>query len=287
MPALSFSHRVRRAPGSLPATLALMLLLMPALLASTAALAQGVPAAGKTLLLGAGDTVRIAVFQNSELTLETRVDGEGRITYPFVGSVEVAGRTTSELERIVARGLEQNNVLKRPQVSVTLAQFRSQQVAVLGYVNRPGQYVLDMAYSVTGALAQAGGVAPGGADVAVLSRLQDGRTTLTEIDLVQMYRPGATRVEDLAMQQGDVLYVHRAPAFYVYGEVQRPGAQRLEREMTVMQALAAGGGLTSRGTERGLRITRRGGDGALVTEDARLDTRLQPDDVLFVRESLF
>ena len=265
----------------------LSLLALVTLSASFASWAQGQPAAGKTLLLGAGDSVRIAVFQNAELTLETRVDGDGRITYPFVGAVDVAGKTTAELERIVARGLEQNNVLKRAQVSVTLAQYRSQQVAVLGFVNRPGPYVLDMAYSVTGALAQAGGVAPGGADVAVLSRLQGGRTTLTEIDLVQMYRPGAARVDDLPMQAGDVLYVHRAPAFYVYGEVQRPGAQRLERDMTVMQALAAGGGLTLRGTERGMRITRRAGDGALTTEDARMDTRLQPDDVLFVRESLF
>lgn len=261
--------------------------LLLALLAAAPAGAQGVPAAGKTLVLGAGDLLRIAVFQNADLTLETRVDGDGRITYPFLGVLEVGGRTTADVERLVARGLEQGNVLKRPQVSVTMTQFRSQQVAVLGFVNRPGQYVLDMAYSVTGALAQAGGVAPGGADVAVLSRLQDGKPTLTEVDLVQMYRPDAPRSTDLQMQPGDVLYVHRAPAFYVYGEVQRPGAQRLEREMTVMQALAAGGGLTPRGTERGLRITRRGADGSLVTEEVGLDTRLRADDVLFVRESLF
>lgn len=256
-------------------------------LLAAAAFAQGVPVTGKTLTLGAGDLLRIAVFQNADLTLETRVDGDGRITYPFLGTLDVGGRNTADVERLIARGLEQASVLKRPQVSVSLAQFRSQQVAVLGFVNRPGQYVLDMHYSVTGALAQAGGVAPGGADTAVLSRVRDGRPTLTEIDLVQMYRPGAPRAEDLQMQPGDVLYVHRAPAFYVYGEVQRPGAQRLERDMTVMQALAAGGGLTPRGTERGLRITRRGADGSPATEEVGLDTRLQPDDVLFVRESLF
>jgi polysaccharide export outer membrane protein len=61
---------------------------------------------------------------------------------------------------------------------------------------------------------------------------------------------------DVDLQAGDVLYVERAPRFYIYGEVQRPGQFRLERAMTVLQALSAGGGLTPRGTERGIRIKR-------------------------------
>jgi polysaccharide export outer membrane protein len=263
------------------AVLVLLALLCPPLAA------QQVPAGAKTLTLGAGDVIRIAVFQNTDLTLEARVDGEGRISYPFLGTVDVGGRTTAQVEQLLARGLEQQNVLKRPQVSVTLTQFRSQQIAVLGFVNRPGQVVLDMAYSVTGAIAQAGGVAAGGADIAVLSRVRDGQRALIEVDLVRLYRPGAASADDVLVQPGDVVYVHRAPAYYVYGEVQRPGMQRLERDMTVMQALAAGGGLTPRGTERGLRVTRRGGDGRPVTEEVGLDTPLQADDVLYVRESLF
>ncbi len=245
------------------------------------------PVAGKTLTMGAGDQLRINVFQNTELQLDTRVDGEGRITYPFLGELAVGGRTTADVEQMIAQGLEQKNVLKRPQVSVSLVNFRSQQVAVLGYVNRPGQYVLDMAYTVSGALAQAGGVGQGGAETAVLSRIEGKAVRNIEIDLVQMFRPGASRAQDIAVQPGDVLFVHRAPAFYIYGEVQRPGMQRLERDMTVMQALSASGGLTPRGTERGLRITRRGTDGGLTTVDAELSTRLEPDDVVQVRESLF
>jgi polysaccharide biosynthesis/export protein len=227
------------------------------------------------------------VFQNAELQLDTRVDGEGRITYPFIGVMKVGGLTPAEVEQAIAAGLEQKNVLRRPQVSVSLLSYRSQQIAVLGHVNRPGPYVLDMDYTVSGALAQAGGVGPSGAETAVLSRIEAGVVRNIEVDLVQMFRPGATRAQDVRVLPGDVIFVHRAPAFYIYGEVQRPGMQRLERDMTVMQALSASGGLTPRGTERGLRITRRADDGTLTTIEVDLATRLLPDDVVQVRESLF
>jgi len=130
-------------------------------------------------------------------------------------------------------------------------------------------------------------VGQGGADSAVLSRYENGALKNIEIDLVQMFKPGASRSADIAMQPGDVLYVHRAPAFYIYGEVQRPGMQRLERDMTVMQALSAGGGLTPRGTERNMKVTRRADDGSLLSIDVQPDSKLQPDDVVLVRESLF
>jgi len=89
------------------------------------------------------------------------------------------------------------------------------------------------------------------------------------------------------LQPGDVIYVHRAPQIYIYGEVQRPGSLRLERDMTVLQGLSAGGGLTQRGTQRGIQITRRAPDGTMTQLDASLETRLKPDDVIRVQESLF
>jgi polysaccharide biosynthesis/export protein len=71
------------------------------------------------------------------------------------------------------------------------------------------------------------------------------------------------------------------------GEVQRPGPVRVERAMTVQQALAAGGGLTPRGTQRGLRITRRDASGAQRTVDAKLEDPVRADDVITVKESWF
>jgi polysaccharide export outer membrane protein len=89
------------------------------------------------------------------------------------------------------------------------------------------------------------------------------------------------------LSNGDIIYVHRAPMFYIYGEVNRPGAFRLERNMSVMQGLASGGGTNARGTTRGLRIHRRDASGALKVIEPSLDDLLQADDVIYVKESLF
>jgi len=243
---------------------------------------------GDTFAVGPGDVIRVVVFQNTDLTLETRVDDEGRITYPFLGALDVAGRSPSEVERVIAAGLTKNDVLRRPQVSVVVTQYRSRQISVLGNVNRPGRYPLDLPYTLSDALAVAGGVAPGGADTVVLSRVENGKVKNSEIDLVQMFSVGGKRSEDVILRSGDVLYVHRAPAFYIYGEVQRPGMFRLERDMTLMQGLSAGGGLTPRGTERGIRVSRRVADGSVATiRPGNLQEHIAPDDVIYVQESLF
>ena len=89
------------------------------------------------------------------------------------------------------------------------------------------------------------------------------------------------------MRNGDAVWVDRAPTVYIYGEVQRPGALRLERGMTLMQALAAGGGLTQRGTERGIRVHRRGADGQVQVLQLGMDQPVQAGDVVYVREFIY
>jgi polysaccharide export outer membrane protein len=81
--------------------------------------------------------------------------------------------------------------------------------------------------------------------------------------------------------------VDRQPQIYIYGEVQRPGPIRLERNMTLMQALATGGGLTQRGTEKGIRVHRRDASGSVQAITPGMDDRVQDGDVVYVRESLF
>ena len=86
---------------------------------------------------------------------------------------------------------------------------------------------------------------------------------------------------------GDVIYVHRAPVFYIYGEAQRPGAYRIERDMTVQQALAQGGGTTQRGMEYWIRLHRRNASGQVERISPDFNEPVKANDVIYIRESLF
>lgn len=163
----------------------------------------------------------------------------------------------------------------------------AREVSVLGQVNRPGKYsVMSGVRNVGDFLSMAGGVAPNGADTIIVSLQRDGKTTKQEIDIDQLFRNGDT-ASNIELRGGDMIYVPRAPQFYIYGEVQRPGTFRLERGMTVAQALSVGGGLTVRGTERGIRIKRRDTSGAVQTIHPQSADPLQADDVIQIQESLF
>lgn len=241
---------------------------------------------GRDYTLGPGDMVRITVFQSPELTLDTRVAESGVVSYPLLGSVRLGGRTPAQAESAIANGLKAGGFVRDPQVSVLVQQVRANQVSVLGMVNRPGRYPLDVTgMRLSEVLALAGGVVFGGADTVVLTGTREGKPIRQEIDLVGLL--GRAKGDDPVLQNGDALFVERAPMVYVYGEVQRPGQLRLERNMNVMQALAAAGGLNLKGTEKGMRLNRLDASGTLRTQDVTPDLRLQDGDVLFVRESLF
>lgn len=240
--------------------------------------------------LGAGDVVRVVVYQNPDLTLETRVSETGVVSYPLLGNVRIGGLGVSAAEKLIADGLKNGNFVKSPQVTLILMQVKGNQASVLGQVNRPGRYPIETAdMRMTDLLANAGGVATTGAEILVLSGTRAGKPFRMEIDLPSVFGPSAEqgRPNDVLIQNGDVLWVDRAPLAYIYGEVQRPGPMRLERGMTVMQVLAAGGGLTQRGTERGIRVHRKGTDGKVQVIQPGMDDGVKDGDVVYVKESLF
>lgn len=163
----------------------------------------------------------------------------------------------------------------------------TREVSVLGQVNRPGKYsVVGGVRSVLDFLSQAGGIASGGADKIIVITNRDGKIMKHEIDVDQLYRTADTKA-NFELASGDSIYVPRTPVFYIYGEVQRPGAFRLERNMTLAQALSTGGGLTGRGTERGVKIKRMDANGKLTIIGAQASDFLQVDDVVYIGESLF
>lgn len=259
----------------------LVLWMVAAVLATTA------HAAGAAeILLGPGDVVKLSVYGSPDLSVETRVSEGGQITVPLLGQVAVSGMSVAAAEKKVGNLLEKGGFLKKAQVNMLITALNSQQVSVLGQVNRPGRYPVDGKRKVLDLLAMAGGIATDGGDMVSLVRTRDGATTRETIDVIDMVRKGELN-RDYEVSGGDVIFVERAPRAYVMGEVQRPGPFRIERGMTVQQAVSAGGGLTPRGSNTRMRITRRDAAGNVVTIDAGGADLVQMDDVITVRESWF
>ena len=236
--------------------------------------------------LGPGDVVKISVYGSPDLSVETRISESGTITYPLVGQVDLSGLNVAAAERKLSGLLSSGGYLKKPQVNIVVSQIQSRQVSVLGQVNRPGRFPLEGKRTMIDLLALAGGFSQDGGDTISLIRKRGGTVSKTVIDVVEMIRTGEVS-KDLELEPDDILYAERSPRFYIYGEVQRPGAFRLERQMTVIQALAVGGGLSPRGTERGIRVKRRGADGREEIITVKHDDLLQVDDVVYVKESWF
>jgi len=242
---------------------------------------------GAEYRLGPGDIVRITVYNNPDLTTEAQITQQGRITFPLIGEIQIGGIEKGQAEQIIARRLGEGGFVVKPQVNVLVLGFKSQQISVLGQVNRPGKYPIEQASTLADLLAIAGGVAQTGGDVIThITKGADGKTMKREIDINQALRNGEME-KNFPVSNGDIIYVPRAPLFYIYGEVQRPGAYRLEKDMTVMQALSVGGGLNVRGTERGIRVNRHVNGGKVETLQSTLTDPVKENDVIFVRESLF
>ena len=237
--------------------------------------------------LGAGDAIGVQVYQSPDLSVDARVSETGVISYPLVGSVQLGGLSISEAEKKIADALRTGGFVKAPQVNIVLRQVRGNQVAVLGQVSRPGRFPLEtLTTRASDMLAAAGGTTALGDDVLIITGQRNGQPFRKVIDIPALFLNEKSE-DDITVSGGDTLYVNKAPVFYIYGEAQRPGPYRIERGMTVMQALAQGGGPTVRGSGTRLRLHRRDATGKLVESAPQLTDPVQAEDVIYVRESLF
>lgn len=261
--------------------------MVPGASAMQSAPAQSSLPASQDYRLGAGDSIGVQVYQSPDLSVDARVSESGLISYPLVGTVQLGGLTISAAERKIADALKTGGFLKAPQVNIVLRQVRGSQVAVLGQVTKPGRYPLETTNTrVSDMLAAAGGVTPTGDDVLIVSGERAGQPFRKVIDIPAIFL-NAKSDEDILLAAGDSLYVDKAPVFYIYGEAQRPGPYRIEREMTVRQALAQGGGPTARGSQNRLLMHRRDVNGKVVEAVPKLSDLVRANDVIFVRESIF
>ncbi len=244
--------------------------------------------------LGAGDVVRIAVYGQDDLETVSRITEQGAIIFPLIGQVKIAGLSNRQAEALIEKGLSEGQFVRNPQVSIFVEQRIREEndvVTVIGQVKKPGRFAVDSlsdegAQSIAGVLALAGGVGDDAADYLILARQREGSTDNIRVDLVALLRNGDLS-QNYDLQGGDIVLVPAMDVFYVYGQVEKPGRYRLERGMTIMQAISVSGGLTMRGTEKGLSLRRRADNGDIVSVKSALNDELLPNDVVVVDESLF
>lgn len=233
--------------------------------------------------LGPGDQISVTVAGSPEFSTTARIREDGAIGYPYLGTVQVGGLTLEQAESRIRRELLTAKLLRNPQVTVAVEQYLSRQVTVLGEVKSPKRYGLSAPSTVLDMIAEAGGRLPDGADYVILIRHENGQSKRNVLTMDQLIA-GATPTQ---VQANDIIVVPRMNVFYIEGAVQKAGEYRLDKGMTVMQAIAVGGGLSPRGSYSRIEIKRHGKDGKVTTLDAELNDVLQPGDLLHVKERIF
>lgn len=267
-------HRIARLPIKI---VAIALFLFSALFAYNAH-AQG------NYQLGAGDTISITVVHSPELSVKTRIDAQGDIHYPYLGKLNVTGLTPGQAANKIAIGLQNAQIINNPQVLVNVDTYRSEQITVIGQVRNPGNYPLESDEDLINILAQAGGVTKDGADYVIVTRKTGGKRLHIQLSMKDL---ATGDQHDVTAHAGDVIYVPKMQVFYIEGSVNKPGSYRYEPGMTVMQAIALGGGLTPRGSDSRIELTHHRADGKNITKGASLNTKIQPNDVIRVKERIF
>lgn len=272
-----------------------------------AALLVGLPAAGQEVYeIGPEDILKVVILGQAEMSGDFTVDPEGMLTFPILGKVKAAGMAPEELERKLTTLLA-DGYLKRPQVSLSIKEYRSQRVFVTGEVPKSGPYPLKGDRSLRALLDEMGNLGPEAGHEIVVTRTPRGSPELEQavtlpgdgVGQPMPELPGAEifrfRIRDvrsggpdqnMLLRGGDKVHVPRAAQIYIMGYVARPGPYRFQEETTVLHALTVAGGVTERGSSKRVKIIRIV-DGEKVELKAKMTEVLQPGDTIVVAERFF
>ena len=254
--------------------------------------------------VGGNDVLRITVYEEPDLSKEAvRVSGKGLISFPLIGRLMVAGLTTTEIEKLIADKLAEQQYLLNAHVDVMVAEYNSKHFFVLGEVSTPGSYPLQARERIMDALSKVGGVEEEKAGNRVMlirtfnPDTPEEKKIVIDIDLVNLLKMG-DQISNIYLHDRDVLYFMPVEQFYIIGQVRGPGSYDMpEDELTLVEAIGMAGGFTRIASRNSTRIIRVE-DGVEKIIQVKVDEitdagkRIQdvvikPGDIIVVPESFF
>jgi polysaccharide export outer membrane protein len=262
------SRVLRRYPRAL-----VFVLLTIAAIPGAARLASGQAPRGpvQEYRVGAKDVLKITIWGHDDLSRQVVISADGTFQFPLIGDVRVGGLTPGAVETLL-RDLLEKDYLVNPQVSVSVQEYRSQRIFVLGEVEKPGTYAMTGQTTLLDVLSQAGGPGKNAGRQAVVVRFpaSEGPVTPGAAGSV-MLRANLKRLldgdggENIPLQSGDTVFVPKLTSFFVLGEVLRQGAYAMDKETSALEAVTLAGGFTDRAAPNGAKILRKRPDGVQDT----------------------
>jgi polysaccharide biosynthesis/export protein len=259
--------------------------------------------------LGPGDEIKVHQSNAEELDgRAARIDDMGYATLPLVGRIKLGGTTLEQAESLLASRL--SHLLVNPQPVVSISEYRSQPVSVLGAVNNPGVLQLQGRKTLMEMLSLGGGLRQdAGGEVVITRRLGYGRVPVSNESVDPSGRFSTARIDAAGLVKGtnpgdnivilpqDVISVPGSELIYVTGDVHKPGSFPLRDSngISVLQAISLAEGLGPQASAKNAKIFRvRGGDqekdeirvdvSRILAGESR-DFKMKPRDILFIPDS--
>ncbi|MBI1883574.1 MAG: SLBB domain-containing protein [Chlamydiae bacterium] len=244
--------------------------------------------------IGVDDVLEIVVYDEPDLSVQTRVSSDGSIHYPLLGKVEAQGLSTSRLQAELAERLAKD-YLVNPQVNVVIKEYTS--IYVVGEVRNPGPYKLAAHTTVMEAISTAGGLTDiGDASNIVVIRKEGSSKKTFSINLSQAIENADDLGQmDMSLQPNDVVKVKKLQNINILGEVKSPGQYPLKENLTVIEAITLAGGFTKIASPNRTRVIRTENgkkksisvsvNKILKSGDKKKDIVLKPNDIIIVPES--
>jgi len=244
----------------------------------------------ESLLIGPGDELKIEVFDTPEMDQTVRVTDAGEVPLLFVGNVKVAHFTPGEAARSIEATLRSKQLMTHPQVTVSVEEYASEQVSVMGEVRKPGAFSISAPIPVIAVLSNAGGLTDVADRNITIQRHGDSAQT---VNYFLSNSSDAALQNSIMVYPGDIVMVPRAGIVYVLGDVGRPGGYTMsanDSRMTVLEALATAGGTNKTAIISKVKLVRRINNGTTeipiplgaIEKGKEADIAMQSNDVLYV-----